>query len=232
MVELVLTRRAHRPRGGASWAGGRRARSSVPALLAAIVLGTATFAGFGLAMAGSLRAEAVLVLANVLFLAVWSSAGVLVPVAQLPEPLATIAAWLPPAALTAALGGALGSAADRGAAWLILLVWSAIAVGLAVRTFHWDDRTPPVGTNGTPHGDAIGYRARPDGRAEIEATVDQRGLVEQAQRGDHDAFAALAGAAIARLDAAARLILRDHELARDAVQDALVRAWRDLPDVA
>jgi RNA polymerase sigma-70 factor (ECF subfamily) len=59
--------------------------------------------------------------------------------------------------------------------------------------------------------------------------VDQLGLVERAQRGDHDAFAVLAGAAIARLDAAARLILRDHDLARDAVQEALVRCWRDLP---
>jgi RNA polymerase sigma-70 factor (ECF subfamily) len=59
--------------------------------------------------------------------------------------------------------------------------------------------------------------------------VDQRGLVERAQRGDHDAFATLAGAAIARLDTAARLIVRDHDLARDAVQDALVRCWRDLP---
>jgi RNA polymerase sigma-70 factor (ECF subfamily) len=53
-------------------------------------------------------------------------------------------------------------------------------------------------------------------------------LVELAREGDHDAFAVLAGAAIARLDAAARLILRDPELARDAVQDGLVRAWRDL----
>ena len=35
--------------------------------------------------------------------------------------------------------------------------------------------------------------------------------------------------ALARLDAAARLILRDPELARDAVQEALIRAWRDLP---
>ena len=59
--------------------------------------------------------------------------------------------------------------------------------------------------------------------------MDQRGLVERAQRGDHDAFAALAGASIARLDAAARLIVRDDDLARDAVQDALIRAWRDLP---
>jgi RNA polymerase sigma-70 factor (ECF subfamily) len=59
--------------------------------------------------------------------------------------------------------------------------------------------------------------------------VDQRGLVERAREGDHDAFATVAGAALARLDAAARLILRDRELARDAVQDALIRAWRDLP---
>jgi RNA polymerase sigma-70 factor (ECF subfamily) len=57
----------------------------------------------------------------------------------------------------------------------------------------------------------------------------QRELVERARRGDHDAFAALAGAAINRLDAAARLILRDPEQAKDAVQNALVRAWRDLP---
>jgi RNA polymerase sigma-70 factor, ECF subfamily len=59
--------------------------------------------------------------------------------------------------------------------------------------------------------------------------VDQRGLIERAKRGDHDAFAGLVDGAIVRLDAAARLILRDHELARDAVQDALIRAWRDLP---
>ena len=58
--------------------------------------------------------------------------------------------------------------------------------------------------------------------------MDQRGLVGLAQRGDHEAFAVLAGAAGVRLDAAARLILRDPELARDAVQEALIRAWRDL----
>jgi RNA polymerase sigma-70 factor (ECF subfamily) len=57
----------------------------------------------------------------------------------------------------------------------------------------------------------------------------QRELVERARRGDHDAFAALAGAAISRLDSAAWLILRDPEQAKDAVQNALVRAWRDLP---
>jgi RNA polymerase sigma-70 factor (ECF subfamily) len=63
----------------------------------------------------------------------------------------------------------------------------------------------------------------------VEAAVDQRGLVERARAGDHDAFTALVDASIARLDTVARLVLRDRELARDAVQDALIRAWRDLP---
>ena len=57
----------------------------------------------------------------------------------------------------------------------------------------------------------------------------QRDLVERARKGDHDAFAELAGAAISRLDSAAWLMLRDVEQAKDAVQNALVRAWRDLP---
>lgn len=55
------------------------------------------------------------------------------------------------------------------------------------------------------------------------------GLVERAQRGDHDAFDALATAAYHRLYAIARRILRDGYAAEDVVQDALVRAWRDLP---
>jgi RNA polymerase sigma factor (sigma-70 family) len=62
-----------------------------------------------------------------------------------------------------------------------------------------------------------------------EGTVDQRGLVERARRGDHDAFTELARGAATPLDQAARLILRDPELARDAVQEALIRAWRELP---
>jgi RNA polymerase sigma-70 factor (ECF subfamily) len=57
----------------------------------------------------------------------------------------------------------------------------------------------------------------------------ERDLVERARRGDHDAFAELAGAAISRLDGTAWLILRDTDRAMDAVQNTLVRAWRDLP---
>ena len=58
--------------------------------------------------------------------------------------------------------------------------------------------------------------------------MDQRRLVERAQAGDHDAFAELVRDGISRLDTTARLVLRDPELARDAVQDALLRAWREL----
>jgi RNA polymerase sigma-70 factor (ECF subfamily) len=50
-----------------------------------------------------------------------------------------------------------------------------------------------------------------------------------AAKGDQDAFGRLVHGSLARLDSVARLILRDPELARDAVQEALVRAWRDLP---
>jgi RNA polymerase sigma-70 factor (ECF subfamily) len=53
-------------------------------------------------------------------------------------------------------------------------------------------------------------------------------LVERAQRGDHEAFDVLASAAYDRLYAIARRILRDGYAAEDAVQDALVRAWRDV----
>ena len=54
-------------------------------------------------------------------------------------------------------------------------------------------------------------------------------LVEQARRGDRDAFDVLMLDAITRLYAIARLVAQDVDVAEDAVQDALVRCWRDLP---
>ena len=53
--------------------------------------------------------------------------------------------------------------------------------------------------------------------------------LERASRGDGDAFEALARQWIGDLDAIARLILRDRDMAEDAVQEALVTAWRKLP---
>jgi RNA polymerase sigma-70 factor (ECF subfamily) len=64
---------------------------------------------------------------------------------------------------------------------------------------------------------------------QAEDVVEQRTLVERARQGDQVAFTALLDAALGRLDGAARLIVRDPDLARDAVQDACIRAWRDLP---
>jgi RNA polymerase sigma-70 factor (ECF subfamily) len=57
----------------------------------------------------------------------------------------------------------------------------------------------------------------------------QTELVDRARRGDREAFGVLAAGAVDRLYAIARLLLRDTDLAEDATQDALVRAWRDLP---
>jgi RNA polymerase sigma-70 factor (ECF subfamily) len=53
--------------------------------------------------------------------------------------------------------------------------------------------------------------------------------VVRASKGDHDAFAELARRSVGRLDSAANLILRDRELARDAVQEGYLAAWRHLP---
>jgi RNA polymerase sigma-70 factor (ECF subfamily) len=57
--------------------------------------------------------------------------------------------------------------------------------------------------------------------------VDPR-LVVRAQAGDREAFASLAAGSLGRLNGVARLILRDRDAADDAVQDALVAAWRSL----
>jgi RNA polymerase sigma-70 factor (ECF subfamily) len=57
----------------------------------------------------------------------------------------------------------------------------------------------------------------------------ERDLVVRARAGDHDAFGELTSAMIPHLKPIAWLILRDPERAADAVQNALVRAWRELP---
>jgi RNA polymerase sigma-70 factor (ECF subfamily) len=54
-------------------------------------------------------------------------------------------------------------------------------------------------------------------------------LVSRARAGDRDAFDLIAARSVDRLFAIARLSLRDADLAEDATQETLVRAWRDLP---
>ena len=54
-------------------------------------------------------------------------------------------------------------------------------------------------------------------------------LVERAQRGEREAFAALVGMISDRMYALAARILRDNDLAEDALQSALITAWRQLP---
>jgi RNA polymerase sigma factor (sigma-70 family) len=66
-------------------------------------------------------------------------------------------------------------------------------------------------------------------RATERAERVDRDLVEQAQHGDREAFAILARSRGDRLFGIARRILRDIDLAHDAVQQTLVGAWRDLP---
>lgn len=109
-------------------------------LVLATGLGTVTFAALGLLLAGTLRAEAVLAVANGLFIAALLVGGILVPAADLPGALSAVAALLPSAALADLLRVALGSSpvGDPLSSVVILGAWGAAAVALAVRTFRWD----------------------------------------------------------------------------------------------
>lgn len=114
---------------------------SVWLLVVAVVAGTVAFAGLGLLLAGILRAETMLAVANLLFLAFLALGGIVVPVDQLPGPAAAIARALPAAALSDVLRVALGSpgaGADVLSPLVLLGVWGALAVGLAAATFSWE----------------------------------------------------------------------------------------------
>ena len=118
------------------WRPGDGASAAV--FVGAVLLGTAAFAGLGLAMAGSLRAEATLTLANALFLAFLLLGGLLVPADRLPDPLAQLSALLPAGALADAFRSAVGSGGDAGRSLAILAAWAVGSVVVAVRTFRWE----------------------------------------------------------------------------------------------
>ncbi len=102
-----------------------------PALVAAAIsFGTAAFAGLGLTLAGRLRAEATLALANALFVALLLFGGLLVPPEALPQPLGAVAAVLPSGALVETIAAGLGlPAAAPLPALAILAGWG---LGLAL----------------------------------------------------------------------------------------------------
>ena len=70
-------------------------------------------------------------------------------------------------------------------------------------------------------------RARPNAPRRTGDDM-QRELVERAQSGDHEAFSVLVRTSYPRLYGVANLVLRDRDRAQDAVQDALVLAWRNI----
>jgi ABC-2 type transport system permease protein len=109
-------------------------------LAAAILLGTLAFAGLGLLLAGTLRAEATLAIANALFLGFLMLGGIVLPIDHLPGFLQPLAAVLPATALADLLRIALGASttADVATSVVILGTWGVVATGLAARTFRWD----------------------------------------------------------------------------------------------
>jgi ABC-2 type transport system permease protein len=104
--------------------------------LAALVLGTAAFAGLGLLIAGTLRAEATLAVANGLYLLFLLLGGFILPLDRLPQPVESLARLLPAAALTDATRAALAGSPQSALGPLALLAgWAVVAMGAAALTF-------------------------------------------------------------------------------------------------
>ncbi|AKT51982.1 ABC transporter permease [Arsenicicoccus sp. oral taxon 190] len=103
------------------------------------LLGTATFVGFALLFAGTLRAEATLALANLVWVLMLGVGGVLIPGSHLPGVWATVVSWLP----SAALGDGFRAAFEgHGLPWqplVVLVVWGTIFCAAAARLFRWSD---------------------------------------------------------------------------------------------
>lgn len=108
-------------------------------VLLLLVLGTAAFSGLGLLMAGTLRAEATLAAANLVFLLLLVGGGVIVPLDRFPDAVQSVLALLPISALSDGLRDVLqhGAAMPWGDLG-ILAVWAALSLGAAARLFRWE----------------------------------------------------------------------------------------------
>jgi ABC-2 type transport system permease protein len=115
--------------------GGIAACGAVVVLVAA---GTAAFASLGLLMAGTLRAEATLAAANLVYVVLLVAGAVVVPLSSYPAWLHPVVAALPSGALAEGLRQACSGS---GLAWWrvgVLVVWGAGAAAVTVRTFRWE----------------------------------------------------------------------------------------------
>ena len=100
----------------------------------AIALGSMAFSAMGLLLGGTLRAEIVLALANLIWFVLIGGAGLAIGVIDLPPAVAELLVVVPSYALTTALATALAGGVPALAA-LSLLIWAAVCGGVAVRRF-------------------------------------------------------------------------------------------------
>ena len=121
---------------------GWRPGGSWPLSILVAFLGSFTFAAWGLYLAGALRAEAVLAVANGVFLTLILFGGIIISPDQLPDVLGSIIEFTPSAALVEALTTTLStqvpSTADLLLPSIILAVWGALGALLARRYFRWE----------------------------------------------------------------------------------------------
>jgi ABC-2 type transport system permease protein len=109
------------------------------AALVLVVAGTAAFASLALLMAGTLRAEATLAGANLVYLLLLVTGGIAVPFDRFPDSVRQVLELLPAGALSEGLRAALGPGSTLAAgSLLVLLGWAAVGAALAARTFRWE----------------------------------------------------------------------------------------------
>lgn len=107
--------------------------------VAFLLVGTVAFAGIGMLMAGTLRAEANLAAANAMFLVLLFLGGMAYPLHKLPDALQTFARALPAAALSESVRAALAGTSFPWGSAGVLLAWAIVAPLLAVRFFRWEE---------------------------------------------------------------------------------------------
>lgn len=117
---------------------GWHPHGSVLAALGLVLLGTVAFSALGLLMAGTLRAEATLAGANLVYLLLLVVSGIAFPLTDFSASVRSGLRLLPSAALADGLRATLGhGAAVPGRAWIVLVVWAVAAAAAAVRWFRW-----------------------------------------------------------------------------------------------